>query len=133
MSECPCRRPLTTHCVCQLLSLPLSLPPFIPLSRSVHIAMVFLRLTVKIYPREQQLQNTQWSSSFSLRSFLGDKDRAAREDGDHQRSGAGPGMSASGTKFASFLLVLGEPDQVTLGALAGMIREKWAKLRPDAE
>ncbi|GFF82769.1 hypothetical protein IFM61606_02535 [Aspergillus udagawae] len=81
--------------------------------------MVFLRLTVKVYPREQ----TQSSSSFSIRSFLGDRDR----DASSQNSGPTAG------KPASFLLVLENPEEVTMGGLAGMIREKWAKLRPGAE
>ncbi|GFF60257.1 hypothetical protein IFM62136_04519 [Aspergillus lentulus] len=81
--------------------------------------MVFLRLTVKVYPREQ----TQSSSSFSIRSFLGDRDR----DASSQNSGP------TGGKPASFLLVLENPEEVTMGGLAGMIREKWAKLRPNAE
>ncbi|EAW23582.1 uncharacterized protein NFIA_022930 [Aspergillus fischeri NRRL 181] len=81
--------------------------------------MVFLRLTVKVYPREQ----TQSSSSFSIRSFLGDRDR----DASSQNSGSTAG------KPASFLLVLENPEEVTMGGLAGMIREKWAKLRPNAE
>ncbi|RLL96320.1 hypothetical protein CFD26_106325 [Aspergillus turcosus] len=81
--------------------------------------MVFLRLTVKVYPREQ----TQSSSSFSIRSFLGDRDR----DASSQNSGPTAG------KPASFLLVLENPEEVTMGGLAGMIREKWAKLRPSAE
>ncbi|RHZ46326.1 uncharacterized protein CDV56_100739 [Aspergillus thermomutatus] len=82
--------------------------------------MVFLRLTVKVYPREQ----TQSSSSFSIRSFLGDRDRDASSQGS-----SGP----TAGKPASFLLVLENPEEVTLGGLAGMIREKWAKLRPGAE
>jgi hypothetical protein len=81
--------------------------------------MVFLRLTVKVYPREQ----TQSSSSFSIRSFLGDRDR----DASSQNSGPTAG------KPASFLLVLENPEEVTMGGLAGMIREKWTKLRPNAE
>ncbi|KAH2642163.1 hypothetical protein KXW54_001476 [Aspergillus fumigatus] len=81
--------------------------------------MVFLRLTVKVYPREQ----TQSSSSFSIRSFLGDRDRDA--------SGQNSGQAAG--KPASFLLVLENPEEVTMGGLAGMIREKWTKLRPNAE
>ncbi|GIJ84787.1 hypothetical protein Asppvi_003638 [Aspergillus pseudoviridinutans] len=81
--------------------------------------MVFLRLTVKVFPREQ----TQSSSSFSIRSFLGDRDR----DASSQNSGPTAG------KPASFLLVLENPEEVTMGGLAGMIREKWAKLRPSAE
>jgi len=76
--------------------------------------MVFLRLTVKVLPREQ-LPST--SSTF-LRSILGDR----KDDAD-----------ASAAKPATFLLVLRNPEEVTLGGLAGMIQEKWKKLRPDAE
>ncbi|KAA8643689.1 uncharacterized protein ATNIH1004_010463 [Aspergillus tanneri] len=81
--------------------------------------MVFLRLTVKVYPREQ----LQSSSSF-IRSFLGDRDRD-----ESNRSSSAPGNG----KPASFLLALENPEEVTLGGLSGMIQEKWAKLRPNAE
>ena len=84
--------------------------------------MVFLRLTVKIYPREQ-LQST---SSFSFRAILGDRG-SDRDDSDRTSSG-----SAS-RKPASFLIVLESPEEVTLGGLAGMIQDKWRKLRPNAE
>ena len=84
--------------------------------------MVFLRLTVKIFPREQQPS----SSSFSLRSILGDRS-SDREDATRTTNTTSTG------KPASFLLVLTEPQDVTLGGLAGMIRDKWVKLRPNAE
>lgn len=84
--------------------------------------MVFLRLTVKIFPREQQSS----SSSFSLRSILGDRG-SDREDATRASNATSAG------KPASFLLVLTKPQDVSLGALAGMIRDKWVKLRPSAE
>ncbi|ODM15383.1 hypothetical protein SI65_09324 [Aspergillus cristatus] len=80
--------------------------------------MVFLRLTVKIYPPEQ----IQSSSSFSFRSILSSDNDAGRNS-----SGAPAG------KPASFLLVLENPEDVTLGGLAKMIQAKWTKLRPNAE
>ncbi|KAL4776947.1 hypothetical protein BDW60DRAFT_53159 [Aspergillus nidulans var. acristatus] len=82
--------------------------------------MVFLRLTVKVYPREQ----TQPSNSFSFRSLLGDRER----DDDNRTS-----SSTAAGKPASFLIVLENPEDVTLGGLAGMIRAKWRKLRPGVE
>ncbi|KAL2815652.1 hypothetical protein BDW59DRAFT_15347 [Aspergillus cavernicola] len=82
--------------------------------------MVFLRLTVKVYPRDQ----IQTSNSFSFRSLLGDRER---DDSSRNSSDTTTG------KPASFLIVLENPEDVTLGGLAGMIREKWRKLRPGAE
>ncbi|KAL2830370.1 hypothetical protein BJY01DRAFT_227326 [Aspergillus pseudoustus] len=82
--------------------------------------MVFLRLTVKVFPRDQ----TPASNTFSLRSFLGDRDR---DDSNRNASGTAAG------KPASFLIVLENPEDVTLGGLAGMIKDKWEKLRPLAE
>ncbi|KAL1961674.1 hypothetical protein VTN77DRAFT_1349 [Rasamsonia byssochlamydoides] len=82
--------------------------------------MVFIRLTIKVLPREQ-LPTT--SSSFSIRSILGDRNK---EDADKNGNGAAG-------KPVSFLIPLRNPEEVTLGALAGMIQEKWKKLRPDAE
>ncbi|KAL2004742.1 hypothetical protein VTN00DRAFT_3270 [Thermoascus crustaceus] len=77
--------------------------------------MVLLRLTVKVLPREQLPS----ASATFFRSILGDR----KEDAD---------TSAAG-KPATFLLVLRNPEEVTLGGLAGMIQQKWRKLRPDAE
>ncbi|PKY04686.1 hypothetical protein P168DRAFT_326488 [Aspergillus campestris IBT 28561] len=78
--------------------------------------MVFLRLTVKVYPREQ----TQSSGSF-FRHLIGERD-----NNDSAANGAAK-------KPASFLLVLPDPEEITLGGLAGRIQEKWRKLRPEAE
>ncbi|KAL2852963.1 hypothetical protein BJX68DRAFT_233633 [Aspergillus pseudodeflectus] len=80
--------------------------------------MVFLRLTVKVYPRDQAPP----SSTFSFRSILGDRDDSSRN-----------GSSAASGKPASFLIVLEHPEDVTLGGLAGMIKSKWEKLRPLAD
>ncbi|KAL4929176.1 uncharacterized protein BDV17DRAFT_290830 [Aspergillus undulatus] len=85
--------------------------------------MVFLRLTVKVYPREQAPP----SNTFSFRSFLGD--RGDREKDDASRTSS----TAAAGKPASFLIVLENSEDVTLGGLAGMIREKWRKLRPGVE
>jgi hypothetical protein len=82
--------------------------------------MVFLRLTVKILPREQQVTT---SSSSSIRSTLSDPSGKKEADSN--------GNDAAG-KAASFLLVLQNPEEVTLGSLARMILEKWTKLRPEA-
>lgn len=91
--------------------------------------MVFLRLTVKIYPREQ----LQAQSSFSFRSLLGDRDGSTSTRSSVGVGANSNGSGVSGIKPVSFLLVLEDPGEVTLGGLAGMIQEKWAKLRPDAE
>ncbi|KAL3496521.1 hypothetical protein BJX62DRAFT_193441 [Aspergillus germanicus] len=80
--------------------------------------MVFLRLTVKVYPRDQAPP----SNTFSFRSILGDRDDSSRN-----------GSSTAGGKPASFLIVLEHPEDVTLGGLAGMIKSKWEKLRPIAD
>ncbi|KAL3476748.1 hypothetical protein BJX99DRAFT_136233 [Aspergillus californicus] len=82
--------------------------------------MVFLRLTVKVFPREQAP-----ASNSIFRAFLpGDRQR---DDSTRNSSGATTG------KPASFLIVLEKPEDVTLGGLAGMIRAKWRKLRPGVE
>ncbi|KAJ0422203.1 hypothetical protein BJY00DRAFT_311265 [Aspergillus carlsbadensis] len=80
--------------------------------------MVFLRLTVKVYPRDQAPP----ANTFSFRSILGDRDDSSRN-----------GSSTAGGKPASFLIVLESPEDVTLGGLAGIIKSKWEKLRPLAE
>ncbi|KAL4941694.1 glycosyl hydrolase family 76-domain-containing protein [Aspergillus oleicola] len=82
--------------------------------------MVFLRLTVKVYPRDQAPP----SNTFSFRSLLGDRERD-----DVSRTSS----STTVGKPASFLIVLENSEDVTLGGLAGMIREKWRKLRPNVE
>ncbi|KAL1956610.1 hypothetical protein VTO42DRAFT_6957 [Malbranchea cinnamomea] len=64
--------------------------------------MVLLRLTVKVLPPEVVTQT---------------RHRAVHD---------------AQSKPTSFLLVLRNPENVTLGELCWMIREKWAKLRPDA-
>jgi hypothetical protein len=82
--------------------------------------MVFLRLSVNVYPRDQLPS----SSSFSLRSILGDRDR---------ENGSQSGSNSAALKPAGFLLILDDPEDVTLGGLAGMIQTKWRKLRPNVE
>ncbi|OJI86849.1 hypothetical protein ASPTUDRAFT_53952 [Aspergillus tubingensis CBS 134.48] len=84
--------------------------------------MVFLRLRVKVYPREQVAP----TPSFSFRSILGDRDRD-RDDASRSANGSGGG------KPVAFLLVLEKPEDITLGGLAGLIQDKWRKLRPNAE
>lgn len=82
--------------------------------------MVLLRLSVNVYPRDQLPS----SSSFSFRSILGDRDR--------ENSGQS-GSNSAIVKPAGFLVILDDPEDVTLGGLAAMIHEKWRKLRPNAE
>jgi hypothetical protein len=73
--------------------------------------MVFLRLTVKVYSPGQL-------------SVTPIPRRSSREDTE----------SSNGVSLqpVSFLLGLQRPEEVTLRALAGMIQEKWTKLRPSA-
>ncbi|KLJ09872.1 hypothetical protein EMPG_14707 [Blastomyces silverae] len=66
--------------------------------------MVLLRLTVKVYPREQLGQSST-------------PDQAG--DNDDRKS-------------INFLLLVHHPEQVMLGNLAHMIREKWMTLKPEA-
>ncbi|OGM42826.1 conserved serine-rich protein [Aspergillus bombycis] len=68
--------------------------------------MVFIRLIVKVYPREQL-----------SRPFPTPNRKPTEPE----------------TKPASFLLALPNPEAITLGQLAGLIRSKWTKLRPNAE
>ncbi|KNG87104.1 conserved serine-rich protein [Aspergillus nomiae NRRL 13137] len=68
--------------------------------------MVFIRLIVKVYPREQL-----------SRPFPTPKRKPTEPE----------------TKPASFLLAIPNPEAITLGQLAGLIRSKWTKLRPNAE
>lgn len=64
--------------------------------------MVLLRLTVKIPPPEV-VQHRRRSTN-----------------------------STAQGKPTSFLLVIRNPEQTTLGELTWLITEKWSKLRPDA-
>ncbi|KAE8383738.1 hypothetical protein BDV26DRAFT_224 [Aspergillus bertholletiae] len=73
--------------------------------------MVFLRLIVKVYPREQ------------LSRPLPTPTNKKQPNVNHEPE----------TKPASFLLALPNPDTTSLGQLAGLIHAKWAKLRPNAE
>ncbi|EEQ86810.1 uncharacterized protein BDCG_01930 [Blastomyces dermatitidis ER-3] len=66
--------------------------------------MVLLRLTVKVYPREQ----------------LG-RPSTPNQAGENE-----------GRKSINFLLPVHQPERVMLGNLAHMIREKWMTLQPDA-
>lgn len=78
--------------------------------------MVFLRLEVKVFPREQAS-----SSSGLFRSLIGN-------NGDRTRDEA-----VVPKKFASFLLAMDNPEDITLGDLACMILDEWRMLRPDQE
>lgn len=68
--------------------------------------MVFLRLTVKVYPPDQ------------LHTTL---DHRNRNDS---------GQTTSGGKPSSFMLVLERPEEINLRGLSSMIQEKWKKLMP---
>ncbi|KAF4766409.1 hypothetical protein HAV15_011020 [Penicillium sp. str.  len=86
--------------------------------------MVFLRLSIKVYPREQLSSN---SSSSWGRTFLGAR-KTTNDD-----SSQGSAVSTTLKKPGVFLLVLEHPEEVSLGGLAGMIQEHWAKLHPELE
>ncbi|KAJ1716041.1 conserved serine-rich protein [Aspergillus flavus] len=72
--------------------------------------MVFIRLIVKVYPREQL-----------SRPYPTPNRKPPTTSSEHE------------TKPASFLLALPNPEETSLGELARLIRSKWAKLRPNAE
>ncbi|KAB8224926.1 hypothetical protein BDV33DRAFT_136225 [Aspergillus novoparasiticus] len=72
--------------------------------------MVFIRLIVKVYPREQL-----------ARPYPTPNRKPPTTSSEHE------------TKPASFLLALPNPEETSLGELARLIRSKWAKLRPNAE
>ncbi|KAE8318747.1 hypothetical protein BDV41DRAFT_328796 [Aspergillus transmontanensis] len=72
--------------------------------------MVFIRLIVKVYPREQL-----------SRPYPTSNRKPPTTSSEHE------------TKPASFLLALPNPEETSLGELARLIRSKWAKLRPNAE
>ncbi|CAI7651120.1 unnamed protein product [Penicillium glandicola] len=84
--------------------------------------MVFLRLSIKVFPREQLSSN-----SGSGWTFLGTR-KATNDD-----SSQGSAVSTTLKKPGVFLLVLEHPEEVSLGGLAGMIQEHWAKLHPELE
>lgn len=65
--------------------------------------MVLLRLTIKVPPRERL------------------------NVGSPSLSDDGNAGSGGGTKF---LLVVPDPEKITVGMLAGMIQTQWKKLRP---
>ncbi|CAG8890521.1 unnamed protein product [Penicillium egyptiacum] len=86
--------------------------------------MVFLRLSIKVFPREQLSSS---SSSSWGRTFLG-----ARKTTNDDCS-QGSAVSTTLKKPGIFLLVLEHPEEVSLGGLAGMIQEHWGKLHPELE
>lgn len=86
--------------------------------------MVFLRLSIKVFPREQvaSSSNSSWG-----RSLLGGR-KSITDD-----SSQGPAASATLKKPGVFLLVIKNPEELPLGGLAGMIQEHWGKLHPELE
>lgn len=112
--------PPTRHCSLQLkLSAACAFAAY-----SIIDTMVFLRLSIKVYPREQLSSN---SSSSWGRTFLGAR-KTTNDD-----SSQGSAVSTTLKKPGVFLLVLEHPEEVSLGGLAGMIQEHWAKLHPELE
>jgi hypothetical protein len=86
--------------------------------------MVFLRLVVKVYPREQLPQPPSTSKFSSFRNLLPD---TSSNNGSSATPNLPPGTPVS------FLLALSDPEETTLGQLASLIQSKWKKLRPHAE
>lgn len=78
--------------------------------------MVFLRLEIMVLPPEQVSP-----SPGLFRSLI---ESNVKRNGDEAKAAR---------KYASFLLALEKPEEVTLGDLACMILEEWRKLRPDHE
>ncbi|EED14607.1 conserved serine-rich protein [Talaromyces stipitatus ATCC 10500] len=81
--------------------------------------MVFLRLTVKVLPRDRVLEDVGSSTAPNPISN-GDKESVTAVKG------------AALEKVIIFQLPVRDPDSITLGALAGLIQEKWKLLRPNA-
>ncbi|KAJ5644170.1 uncharacterized protein N7484_006677 [Penicillium longicatenatum] len=77
--------------------------------------MVFLRLEVRVYPREQ----IPPESGF-LRSMLSTKKPESEETN----------MIKS---FAGLLLTLEKPEELSLADLTYLIKRKWKELRPNSE
>lgn len=77
--------------------------------------MVFLRLEVRVFPREQA------SNTGFFKSVLGGQ-RPENDDGNAPKK-----------PFAGFLLTLEKPEDYTMGDLTYLIKEKWKALRPEAE
>jgi hypothetical protein len=71
--------------------------------------MVFLRLTVKVLPREGH------PSTIS----------------DHDTNGVTENGATPG-KPITFLVPVENPEEVTLGGFAGLIQDMWFRLRPHA-
>lgn len=86
--------------------------------------MVFLRLSIKVFPRDQLAANSSSSWGRSLPFTR----KSVNDD-----SSQGSVTSTSVKKPGIFLLVLDKPEDVTLGGLAGMIQDHWTKLHPDLE
>lgn len=105
----PTRHPIPSFACASVITLPFD-------------TMVFLRLSIKVFPREQLAPSS--SSGWSL---LGG--RKSNTDDSSQGSAASTVLKKPGV----FLLVLEHPEEVSLGGLAGMIQEHWAKLHPELE
>ncbi|KAF7585637.1 hypothetical protein BBP40_010417, partial [Aspergillus hancockii] len=87
--------------------------------------MVFLRLVVKVYPREQIPQPPSTSKiSSTIRNLLPE---------NNLKTDSAPTPNLPPGTPVSFLLALSDPEATTLGQLASLIQSKWKKLRPHAE
>ena len=80
--------------------------------------MVFLRLTVKVLPRERLFEGSQSSKLTPTTT------------GEHENNGVVAG-GASSDKPTTFLVPVDNPEEVTLGGLAGLIQDMWKRLRPN--
>lgn len=79
--------------------------------------MVFLRLTVKVLPRELVHKDP----------VLRDPSLASERDANSVVAN-----EAKPEKVIAFLVPIPNPEEVTLGALAGLIQKQWVRLRPNS-
>ncbi|OKL58262.1 hypothetical protein UA08_06469 [Talaromyces atroroseus] len=82
--------------------------------------MVFLRLTVKVLPRERLLEGSQSSKV------------TPSTTGNHDRNGVVVNGASTPGKPIILMVPVENPEEVTLGGLAGLIQDMWARLRPNS-
>lgn len=106
--------------------------------------MVLLRLEVKVFPREPEpnlAPGRGASNSGFISRLMGNGTDRGNKEHDHEdnldRGQEGSydnlGEAPPAKKFVSFLMLLKNPEELTLGDLAAKITEDWAAFRPDQE